>query len=113
MAKTKTKTKHSRNSSEAQLHGTNKPLVKSKSQKPISSLLAEAATHLTQSQPDLALPLATSAINRLGNDVSEQTEVSLPAALCLLAEIHLELGDADSARVHYLKAVASGRARSG
>jgi tetratricopeptide (TPR) repeat protein len=105
MAKTKTKSKHSRNSSEAQLHGTNRPLVKSKPQKPIATLLAEAATHLTQSQPDLALPLATSAITRLTNDPSEK-HVSLPAALCLLAEIQLELGDADAARTNYQKAVS-------
>ena len=106
MAKTKTKSKHSRNSSEAQLHGTNKPLVKSKPQKTVATLLAEAATHLTQSQPELALPLATTAITRLSNDPSEQKEVSLPAALCLLAEIQLELGDADSARSNYQKAVS-------
>ena len=106
MAKTKTKSKHSRNGSEAQLHGTNKPLVKSKSQKSVATLLAEAATHLTQSQPELALPLATTAITRLGNDPSEQKEVSLPAALCLLAEIQLEIGDADSARSNYQKAVS-------
>ena len=106
MAKTKTKSKHSRNSSEAQLHGTNKPLVKSKPQKTVATLLAEAATHLTQSQPELALPLATTAITRLSNDPSEQKEVSLPAALCLLAEIQLEIGDADSARSNYQKAVS-------
>ena len=106
MAKTKTKSKHSRNGSEAQLHGTNKPLVKSKPQKSVATLLAEAATHLTQSQPELALPLATTAITRLGNDPSEQKEVSLPAALCLLAEIQLEIGDADSARSNYQKAVS-------
>lgn len=106
MAKTKTKSKHSRNGSEAQLHGTNKPLVKSISQKSVATLLAEAATHLTQSQPELALPLATTAITRLGNDPSEQKEVSLPAALCLLAEIQLEIGDADSARSNYQKAVS-------
>ena len=105
MAKTKTKANHSRNSSEAQLHGTNRPLVKTKSQKPIATLLTEAATHLTQSQPDLALPLATSAISRLTNDPSEK-DVSIPAALCLLAEIQLELGDADSARTNYQKAVS-------
>jgi tetratricopeptide (TPR) repeat protein len=106
MAKTKTKSKHGRNSSEAQLHGTNKPLLKSKPQKTVATLLAEAATYLTQSQSDVALPLATSAITRLTNDPSEQNEVSLPAALCLLAEIQLEMGDADSARQNYRKAVS-------
>lgn len=106
MAKTKAKSKHSRNNSEAQLHGTNKPLVKSKPQKTVAALLAEAATQLTQSQPDLALPLATSAVTRLSSDPSEQKEVSLPAALCLLAEIQLDLGDADSARSSYQKAVS-------
>lgn len=105
MAKTKTKSKHSRASSEAQLHGTNRPLVKTKPQKPIGALLAEAGTHLTQSQPDLALPLATSAIACLSNDPS-QKEVSLPAALCLLAEIQLELGDENAARNSYQKAVS-------
>ena len=106
MAKTKTKSKHTRNNSEAQLHSTNRPLVKSKPQKPATTLLAEAATYLTQSQPDLALPLATSAITRLSDDASEQKDVSLPAALCLLAEIQLELGDAGSARSNYQKAVS-------
>ena len=106
MAKTKIKSKHSRNSSEAQLHSTNKPLVKSKPQKTVATLLAEAATHLTQSQPELALPLATTATTRLSNDPTEQKEVSLPAALCLLAEIQLELGDADSARSNYQRAVS-------
>ena len=106
MAKTKTKAKHSRNSSEAQLHGSNRPLVKSKPQKPVATILAEAATYLTQSQPDLALPLATSAITRLTDDATEQKDVSLPAALCLLAEIQLERGDADSARSNYQKAVS-------
>jgi tetratricopeptide (TPR) repeat protein len=106
MAKTKIKSKHSRNSSEAQLHGTNKPLVKSKPQKTVATLFAEAATHLTQSQPELALPLATTATTRLSNDPTEQKEVSLPAALCLLAEIQLELGDADSARSNYQRAVS-------
>lgn len=106
MAKTKTKSKHSRSSSEAQLHGTNKPLLKPKTQKTVATLLAEAATHLTQSQPDIALPLATSAITRLANDSSEHNDVSLPAALCLLAEIQLETGDADSARENYEKAVS-------
>jgi tetratricopeptide (TPR) repeat protein len=106
MAKTKTKSKHSRNSSEAQLHGTNRPLVKPKPQKSIATLLTEAAAHLTQSQPDVALPLATSAITRLTNDSAEQDEVSLPAALCLLAEIQLELGEAELARSNYRKAVS-------
>lgn len=106
MAKTKTKLRHSRNSSDAQLHGTNKPLVRSKPQKTVATLLAEAATHLTQSQPDIALPLAASAITRLKNDPSEQNGVSLPPALCLLAEIQLELGDADSARTNYQNAVS-------
>src|SRR6476646_10393006 len=106
MAKTKSKLKHSRNNSEAQLHGTNKPLVKTKPSKPVATLLAEAATHLTQTQPDLALPLATSAVTRLRSDPAEQKEVSLPAALCLLAEIQLELGDADAARTNYQAAVS-------
>ena len=124
MAKTKTKN----NSKQKDiLRSTSTPLVKSppkKSQKSIEDLLTEAAELLEQSQPELALPLAEEALQRLEaerrqEDTSEtQDEIdiekllslaaqgspTLPPALVLNAEILVALGDVEPARRTFIRA---------
>lgn len=85
------------------LHTTNGSLKPKQPKKPIPELLAEAATFLEQSQPELALPLAEKAVRRLENQVT--ASMSPAAAICLLAEIQLELGDVDTARANFTRAV--------
>ncbi|KAJ9607942.1 hypothetical protein H2200_008021 [Cladophialophora chaetospira] len=121
MAKTKTKN----NSKQKDiLRSTSAPLVKSspkKSQKSIEDLLTEAAELLEQSQPELALPLAEEALQRLEDerrqrdssqvqdeiDIEEllllaaQGRPTLPPALVLNAEILVALGDVDPARRNF------------
>ena len=126
MAKTKTKTKpHPNNKQKDILRSTTTPLVKSspqKSHRPIEDLLTEAAELLEQAQPELALPLAKEALQRLeaergaprDNDQEADVEEFLalaaegkptfPVVLVLNAEILVGLGDVDSARRHFLRA---------
>lgn len=121
MAKTKTKP-HSRAKSSSKpdsiLHSTDAH-VKSSSRRSIEELLTEAASLLEQSQPDLALPLAEEALNRLEAErlskqepttddllqLAAQGKPTLPTTLTLAAEVHLALGDAHSARTRFEKAV--------
>lgn len=87
------------------LHGTQVPR-KFKKQKQLSAspttLLAEASNHLVQSNPDLALPIAQRALSQLQPYPTGPTVAALPA-LNLLAQINLELGDADAAREYFLQ----------
>ncbi|KAK4692461.1 hypothetical protein P7C71_g4751, partial [Lecanoromycetidae sp. Uapishka_2] len=69
-----------------------------------AELLAEAEELLRTGRADEALPIAVKSLKILQRDsVSTKTQ-SLPA-LNLIAEIHLELGDADSATKYFLSAV--------
>jgi tetratricopeptide (TPR) repeat protein len=103
MAKMKPRTWPSQFRDKDVLHTTNGSLKPKQPKKPIPELLAEAATLLQQSQPDLALQLAEKAVRRLENQVT--TSISPAAAICLLAEIQLELGDVDTARANFTRAV--------
>jgi len=68
-------------------------------------LLAEASNHLIQSNPDLALPLAQRALSLLQPPSTAPTAAALPA-LNLLAQINLEVGDADAAREFFVQSAA-------
>jgi tetratricopeptide (TPR) repeat protein len=103
MAKMKPRTRPSKFRDKDVLHTTNGSLKPKQPKKPIPELLAEAATLLQQSQPELALPLAEKAVRRLENQVT--ASISPAAAICLLAEIQLELGDVDTARANFIQAV--------
>ncbi|KAL8823796.1 MAG: hypothetical protein Q9170_008317 [Blastenia crenularia] len=66
-------------------------------------LLAKSSTLLQTSQADEALPIALRALNQLKSENGTYTAEALPA-LSLVAEINLELGDADTARDYFLQA---------
>jgi hypothetical protein len=118
----KTKTKHQPKPSKDILRSTTTPLVKSsprKPQRPIEDLLTEAAELLEQAQPDLALPLAEEALQRLEAERSQSDEEqdidellslaaqgkpTLPSALALTAEISVNLGEVEPARRYFLRA---------
>lgn len=90
----------------AVLHGTRDQRPSSFKPRPTpASLLAQATTFLHTSQPDDALPLALRALALSQPDPSSPTPKALPA-LNLLAEINLELGDADEARTYFLQAAS-------
>lgn len=90
----------------AVLHGTKDQRPSSFKPKPTpASLLAQATALLHTSQPDDALPLALRALALSQPDPSNPTPKAL-LALNLLAEINLELGDADEARTYFLQAVS-------
>ncbi|SLM35032.1 Tetratricopeptide-like helical domain [Lasallia pustulata] len=93
------------------LHGTHAPRSKPSSQKqpaPVnpSLLLSQATSLLHTGQPSSALPIAVRALSLLHPTAApaEATPAALPA-LTLLAEIHIELGDAEAARSYFLQAV--------
>lgn len=113
MAKTKTKS----TSKKDILHGADGRIgpKRTKPQKSIEDLLTEATELLEQSQPELALPLAEEALQRLEQEKNEddidkllQQAASgkpvLPSALTLQGEISLALGDAESAHTSFLRA---------
>ena len=124
MAKTKTKS-HSRSKSSSKqdsvLHTTD-AYVRSTSSKnakrSVEDLLTEAANLLEQSQPEIALPVAEEALRRLEVErhsssepsiddllqVAAQGKTTLPTALSVVAEVHLALGDASSARAYFERA---------
>jgi tetratricopeptide (TPR) repeat protein len=84
-----------------------RPLPNSKSQTPTpAQLLNEATAFLHTGDPEAALPLALRALvlSQRPNSGTNLTRESLPA-LKLLAEINLELGDAEAARAYFLQAV--------
>ena len=67
-------------------------------------LLEQAALHLQQSQPDQALPLASSALSQIESIAHPEPQTLVPA-IVLLAQINLELGEADTSRELFLRAV--------
>lgn len=69
-----------------------------------SALLAQAEELLHTGRPDEALPLAKKALGILQPSPHNRSTSALPA-LTLLAEISLELGSPESARLHFLAAV--------
>ena len=92
-----------------QQRGQSKPQLKS-----ASTTLAEAEELLREGRAEDALPIALRALDTLregassGQDTSPptaETAAALPA-LNLVAEIHLELGDAPTARSYFLRAVS-------
>jgi tetratricopeptide (TPR) repeat protein len=122
MAKTKTKS-HSRSKSSSKpdsiLHATDAHVKSTRPSRSIEELLTEAASLLEQSQPESALPLAEEALRRLEAErqaeqeqtlddllqLTAQGKPTLPTTLALAAEVHLALGDAQSARDRFEKAV--------
>lgn len=66
-------------------------------------LLAEATAFLHTGDPEAALPLALRAL-LLTKEISSSESSTLPA-LNLLAEVNIELGDADTAKNYFLQAV--------
>ncbi|KAL8780585.1 MAG: hypothetical protein Q9213_006405 [Squamulea squamosa] len=66
-------------------------------------LLARSSALLQTAQAEEALPLALRALKRLRKEASGLSLQLLPA-LSLIAEINLELGDADEARNYFLQA---------
>ena len=90
------------------LHGTQAARSKSSSSKPAvnpSKLLEQATSLLHTGQPDDALPIAVRALGLLQPASSATPSAAALPALDLLAEIHVELGDVDSARSYFLRAV--------
>ena len=92
-----------------QQRGQSKPQLKS-----ASTTLAEAEELLREGRAEDALPIALRALDTLregassGQDASPptaETAAALPA-LNLVAEIHLELGDAPAARSYFLRAAS-------
>ncbi|KAL8644214.1 MAG: hypothetical protein Q9210_007367 [Variospora velana] len=71
----------------------------------VEELLAKASVLLQTSQPDEALSCASRALSKLKSEDADSTARALPTLL-LLAEIQLELGDADAARNAFLRAVS-------
>ncbi|KAL8979674.1 MAG: hypothetical protein Q9177_006079 [Variospora cf. flavescens] len=70
----------------------------------VEELIAKASVLLQTSQPDEALSCASRALSKLRSEDAHSTARALPTLL-LLAEIQLELGDADAARNAFLQAV--------
>lgn len=100
MAKTKPQTRNPKSRVKDVLHNTSGSV---KPKKSIEELLAEAAALLQQSQPELALPLAEKAVRRL--ETQSSAFINPATGICLLAEIQLELGDVDTARTNFTRAV--------
>lgn len=71
------------------------------SSKPSKQLLAEATAHLEQGDAASAVSLAKQALDT----ALETDDVRACAAYNLLGEIHVELGDIDTARAYFLEAV--------
>ncbi len=69
-----------------------------------SALLAEAEELLRTGRADEALPIGVKALKALQSDSTTTKTRPLPA-LNLIAEVHLELGDADSARKYFQSAI--------
>ncbi|KAE8151861.1 SIR2-domain-containing protein [Aspergillus avenaceus] len=65
-----------------------------------SELLAQATVLLQTGQPDAALPVAQQAL-----DLAPANSPSQLSALNMVAEIYVELGEIDTARQHFLRAV--------
>ncbi|KAL8715222.1 MAG: hypothetical protein Q9220_001180 [cf. Caloplaca sp. 1 TL-2023] len=74
-----------------------------KTQESVEDLSMRASTLIQTSQADEALPLVLRALDQLAQQEGDATIKALPA-LTLLAEIHLELGNLDTARDSFLRA---------
>ena len=70
-----------------------------------ASLLAEAEESLREGRAEDALPTALRALETLRQAAGGETTTTALPALNLVAEINLELGNAPSAREHFLQAV--------
>ncbi|KAL8747139.1 MAG: hypothetical protein Q9184_007644 [Pyrenodesmia sp. 2 TL-2023] len=75
-----------------------------KTKESVEELLAQASALLETSQADEALQIALRAFDKLEKKGEAATVGALPT-LSLLAEVYLELGDADAARDCFLRAV--------
>ncbi|KAL8729336.1 MAG: hypothetical protein Q9166_004833 [cf. Caloplaca sp. 2 TL-2023] len=75
----------------------------SKTKESVEELLVQASALLEVSQPEEALPIASRALKRVRKADDGLTIKALPA-LNLVAEINLELGDADRAREYFSQA---------
>lgn len=75
-----------------------------KTKESVEELLAQASALLETSQADEALSVALGGLNKLEKEGEAATVSALPT-LSLLAEVYLELGDADAARDCFLRAV--------
>ena len=89
-----------------QQRGQSKPQLKS-----ASTTLAEAEELLREGRAEDALPIALRALDTLrGGTTESDATATTPAAalpaLNLVAEIHLELGDAPTARSYFLRAAS-------
>ena len=90
-----------------QQRGQSKPQLES-----ASTTLAEAEELLREGRAEDALPLALQALDTLregassGQDTSPTAKTAALPALNLVAEIHLELGDAPTARSYFLRAAS-------
>ena len=73
------------------------------SEESVEELLTRSSALLQTSQAEEALPLALRALKWLRKEGNSLTSRVLPA-LSLLAEVHLELGDADEARSYFSQA---------
>ena len=89
-----------------QQRGQSKPQLKS-----ASTTLAEAEDLLREGRAEDALPIAVRALDTLQggateSDATATTPAAALPALNLVAEIHLELGDAPTARSYFLRAAS-------
>ena len=71
-----------------------------------STLLAQATSLLHTSQPASAAPLALRALNALRQPSPLHSPTASLPALNLLGEIHIELGEPDTARAYFLEAIS-------
>jgi tetratricopeptide (TPR) repeat protein len=101
MAKTKPNDKKSKSKDKNSLNRVSGSPSKTSSPTSPYVLLAEAAYILQQGDIEGSIPKAKRALSLL----DPESEDALPA-LNLLGEIHVELGDIDSAREYFLKAAA-------
>ncbi|KAL8863106.1 MAG: hypothetical protein Q9178_000480 [Gyalolechia marmorata] len=79
------------------------PKKSKESKESVEELLTRSSALLQTSQAEKALPLALRALKWLEKEGNSLTSRVLPA-LSLLAEVHLELGDADQARSYFSQA---------
>ncbi|MCJ1454660.1 hypothetical protein MMC28_005013 [Mycoblastus sanguinarius] len=80
------------------------PRVKPKPERTPGALIAEAEALLGEGRAEDALPVAKKALKAIEAEGGIATPAALPA-LNMIASINLELGNADSARTHFLQAV--------
>ncbi|KAI4181083.1 MAG: hypothetical protein LQ346_006862 [Caloplaca aetnensis] len=81
-----------------------RPKKQKKTKESVEELLAQASALLETSQADEALSVALRALNK-AEEPDDAVAVSALPTLSLLAEVYLELGDANAARDCFLRAV--------